>query len=141
MLKPSSQSVHSVPMDLLIKHKVSQQDLINMNGKTLKPKQQNLKDLAFEMCTRANQHLNSARDLESKVSGEVRPIFAGSFACELFLSKMEAFDFDLMNQKMSSEFRVQFIISSYVINFSFSPIYKKSCYSGKYTPLNHALFL
>ncbi len=110
MLKPSSQSVHSVPMDLLVKHKISQQDLINLSDKNLKLKQQNFKDLAFDMCTRANQHLNSARDLQEKVPGEVRPIFAGSFACEVFLGKMEAYDFDLMSPKMNSDFRVPFVL-------------------------------
>jgi len=97
-------------MDLLVKHKISQQDLINLSAKVLKPKQQNLKDLAFEMCTRANQHLNSARDLADKVPKEARPIFASSFAYEVFLNKMESFDFDLMNPKVNSDFRLQFLL-------------------------------
>ena len=81
-----------------------------MSERHLKPKKQNLKDLAFDMCTRANQHLNSARDLQDKVPMGVRTIFAGSIGCEVFLSKMEAYDFDLMNPKMSSDFRVAFIL-------------------------------
>ena len=110
MLKPNSQSVYSIPSDLLSKHKISQQDLINLSERQLRPKKQNLKDLSFEMCTRANQHLNSARDLASKVPKEVRPIFVGSMGLEVFLSKMEQNDFDLMDPKMNSDFRVPYVL-------------------------------
>ena len=96
MLNSKNQSVYYIPLELLIKHKISQQDLINLNEKVLRPKEQNLKDLSFELCTRANQHLNSARDLGNKVPKEVRPIFASTFECEVFLSKMEKYDFDLI---------------------------------------------
>ena len=109
MLKPYSQSVYCIPMDILSKNKISQQDLINLRESQLRPKTQNLKDLSFELCTRANQHLNSARDLTSKIPKEVRPLFAGAIDLEIFLSKMEQCDFDLMNPVMNSDFRLQFV--------------------------------
>jgi hypothetical protein len=119
MLNSKNQSVYYIPLELLIKHKISQQDLINLNEKVLRPKEQNLKDLSFELCTRANQHLNSARDLGNKVPKEVRPIFASTFECEVFLSKMEKYDFDLFSQNINSDFRFSLnlkLISAKLIN-------------------------
>jgi len=92
-----------------MKHSISQQDLINLNERQLRPKAQNLKDLAFELCTRANQHLNSARDLSGNVPANVKPLFADAIRCSIFLSKMEEFDFDLMNPNMNSEFKFNMI--------------------------------
>lgn len=121
MLKPNSQSVYCIPLELLVKHKISQQDLINVSERVLRPKEQNLKDLSFELCTRANQHLNSARDLANKVPKEIKPIFAGAFECEVFLHKMEKNDFDLLSSNMNSDFRfslnLKLISAKFMKNF------------------------
>ena len=110
MLKPNSQSAYYIPFDLLLKHKISQQDLINVSERQLRPKSQNIKELAFEMSTRAHQHLNSARDLAEKVPVEARPLFTSAIACDVYLKQLQRFDFDLMNPKLNSDRRVTFIV-------------------------------
>lgn len=110
LIKKSTQSVYYLPTDLLIKHKISQQDLFNSSERILRSKQQNLKDLAFDLCTRANEHLKSARSLRSKVPVEARPILVSAVGCEIFLGKMEKYDFDLMNPKLNSNFRNTLIL-------------------------------
>lgn len=106
LLRPNTQSVYYLPLDLLVKHKLPQQDFINFSQRNLKAKHQNVKDLAYDLSTRAFQHLNSARALGDKIPKEVKPLFASSFTCDVFLTKMEQFDFDLMNPKLNSDFRV-----------------------------------
>ncbi len=105
LLKRSSQSVYYVPTDLLVKHKIAQQDLINLNEKILRSKQQQLKDLTFDMCTRAKHHLNSVYNLKSKIPKEVQLVFAPAIVMNVFLDKMQMHDFDLMNKNLGSDFR------------------------------------
>ena len=98
-------SVYYLPTDVLLKHNISQQDLINFSERILRSKQNNLKDLSFELCTRANQHLESARSLAPKIPSQVRPILASSIECEVFLEKMQKYDFDLFDKNLNSDFR------------------------------------
>ena len=107
IMRRSSQSVYYVPMDLMIKHKISQQDLITFNEEKLRAKTKNLKDFAFEMCTRAYQHLNSCRALSSKIPKQTKPLFTSAINVEVFLNKIEKEDFNLMSPKLKSDFRTQ----------------------------------
>ena len=116
LLRPNTQSVYYLPLDLLLKHKISQQDFINFSQRTLKSKHQNIKDLTFELATRAYQHLNSARDLSDKVPKHIKPIFASAIVNDVFLSKLEKYDFDLMNPKLNSDFRVLIIYKMIMIS-------------------------
>ena len=109
VLKSSAQNVYYIPNDLLIKHNISQQDLINFSERILRPKQKNIKDLAFELCTRAHQHLNSARSLSNKVPKEAQMILAPAVTCEVFLNEMEKHDFDLFDKRLNSEFRTKIV--------------------------------
>lgn len=110
LLKRSTQSAYYLPQDLMIKHKISQQDLINFSERVLRAKQQDLKNLAFDLCSRAKQHLNSARALSAKVPRESRLILATSVGNDVFLTKMQKFDFDLMNPKLKNDFRASFML-------------------------------
>ncbi|RNA32917.1 NADH dehydrogenase (ubiquinone) complex assembly factor 6 [Brachionus plicatilis] len=110
ILKMPTQMVYYLPRDLLLKHKISQQDLFNFSERILRPKRQNFKDLAFDMCSRANDHIRSARSLSNKIPGNAKPILATSVNCDIFLSKMQKYDFDLMDPKLNSNFRTLFLI-------------------------------
>jgi NADH dehydrogenase [ubiquinone] 1 alpha subcomplex assembly factor 6 len=109
MLRKPSQSVYYIPGDLMLKHKIAQQDLINFSERIIRAKQQNLKDLAFELCTRAKQHLNSAADLKEKIPKEARVVLAPSVALDVFLDKMEKYDFDLMDPKLNKDFKTNIL--------------------------------
>jgi NADH dehydrogenase [ubiquinone] 1 alpha subcomplex assembly factor 6 len=109
LLRRPSQSVYYIPGDLLLKHKIAQQDLINSSERILRSKQKNLKDLVFELCTRAKQHINSSHDLKSKIPKESRVILAPSIGLNVFLDKMEKHDFDLMNPKLNKDFKTQIL--------------------------------
>lgn len=117
IIKKSAQSAYYLPTDLLVKHKISQQDLFNFSERILRPKRQNLKDLAFEFCTRANEHLKCARNLSSKIPKNAKPILVSSISCEVFLTKMEKYDFDLMDPKLNSDFRTTFITKLIMAKF------------------------
>ena len=106
LLRPNTQSVYYLPLDLLVKHKISQQDFINFSKHNLKSKQNSIKDLTYDLATRAFQHLNSARALTTKVPNEAKLLFSSSFMCEVYLNNLEAYDFDLMNPKLNNDFRV-----------------------------------
>lgn len=110
LLRRSSQSVYYLPADLLIKHGISQQDLISFNEKVLRSKRVALKDLTFDLCTRAYQHLNSSRELKSKVPKDVRLVLVQSVGCENFLQIMEKHDFDLMNPKLKRDSKSRFLL-------------------------------
>lgn len=117
ILKKPNQIVFYLPSDLMLKHKISQQDLFNFSERVLRPKRQNLKDLAFDLCTRANEHIKCARNLSSKIPAKAKPLLVGSFGCEVFLNKMEKYDFDLMDPKMNSEFKATFLMKLILARF------------------------
>lgn len=109
ILKQSSQVVFYLPMELLTKHGIAQQDLINFSARVLKPKQNNIKDLTFEICSRANQHLKSARSLNDKIPKECKTIFSSAMHLEVILKNMEKYDFDLMDKRLLNDFRLGII--------------------------------
>lgn len=111
-------SVYYLPADILIKHKIAQQDLINFSERILRPKQNNLKDLCFELCTRAKQHLESARALNEKIPRNARMVLASSIECGVFLEKMQKYDFDLFNEKLNSDFRKKIILKLLISKFT-----------------------
>jgi NADH dehydrogenase [ubiquinone] 1 alpha subcomplex assembly factor 6 len=122
LLRRSNQSVYYVPADLLRKHKIAQQDLIvasKKNEAALKAKRESLKDLTFEMCTRANQHLNSARELCPKVPREARLVLVQAVGCGSFLKGVEKCDFDLMDSRLSGggDFRRTFLFKLMLAKF------------------------
>ena len=117
ILKSSAQNVYYIPNDLLIKHGISQQDLISSSERILRPKQKNVKDLAFDLCTRAHQHLNSARSLSSKVPKEAQMILAPAVVCEVFLKEMEKYDFDLFDKRLNSDFRSKIVYKFILARF------------------------
>jgi NADH dehydrogenase [ubiquinone] 1 alpha subcomplex assembly factor 6 len=110
-------TVYYLPADILIKNKIAQQDLINFSERILRPKQNNLKDLCFDLCTRAKQHLESARNLNSKIPSNARMVLVGAIECEVFLDKMQQHDFDLFNEKLNSEFRNKIILKLLAAKF------------------------
>lgn len=110
LMRRSSQSVYYLPADLLLKHGIAQQDLISFNEKVLRSKREGLKELTFELCTRAHQHLNSTRALKAKIPTDVRLVYVQAIGCENFLKSVEKYDFDLMNPKLKSDFRHKFLL-------------------------------
>jgi phytoene/squalene synthetase len=111
LFRKPTQTVYYLPIDLLTKHKVAQQDLINFSERLLKPKKQNFKDLTFEICTQAVEHLKCARKLNDKIPAEAKKILIPSVGCDVFLRQAEKNDFDMMSPKMNSDFRTSYVFN------------------------------
>jgi NADH dehydrogenase [ubiquinone] 1 alpha subcomplex assembly factor 6 len=109
LFKKPAQIVYYIPVDLLTKHKIAQQDLINFSERLLRPKQQNFKDLTFDLCSRANEHLRCARKLNDKIPADAKKVLMPSVGCDVFLRNAEKYDFDMMNPKMNSDFKTSFV--------------------------------
>ena len=102
LLRRSPHCVFYMPDELLVRHHIAQQDLVNMSERQLAAKHAHLKDLVFEVCTRAKQHVNSSRELRDKVPSGARPLFAPIVALDLFLTQMERAGFDPLNAKLAA---------------------------------------
>jgi NADH dehydrogenase [ubiquinone] 1 alpha subcomplex assembly factor 6 len=112
IFKKPTQAAYYLPIDILTKHKISQQDLFNFSERILRPKAQNFKDLTFDLCSRANEHIKCARKLKDKIPKNARRVLlSSSIGSEIFLKNIEKYDFDLMNPKMKSDFRTSFLFN------------------------------
>ncbi|XP_071959586.1 NADH dehydrogenase (ubiquinone) complex I, assembly factor 6-like [Antedon mediterranea] len=83
-----------LPMEITSKHKVSQEDLIR--GKMEQP----AKDVMFEIASRANAHLETARSFRKDVPKEALPAFLVTLPMHDFLTAIQKVDFDVFDPKL-----------------------------------------
>ena len=117
LFKKPGQVVFYLPIDMLAKHKISQQDLVNFSERVLRPKQQNFKDLAFDLCSRANEHLRCARNLKDKIPKNAKRLLISSVGCDVFLERVQKCDFDMMDPRLNSDFRTKFLVRLLLAKF------------------------
>lgn len=79
------------PVELLAKHKFSQEDLYA--GKSSDA----LKDATLSIAGAAKAHLDEARALCAAMPAEARPLMLGAIPCRLFLDALQAADFDVFD--------------------------------------------
>uniref|UniRef100_T1IUF8 NADH dehydrogenase (ubiquinone) complex I, assembly factor 6 n=1 Tax=Strigamia maritima TaxID=126957 RepID=T1IUF8_STRMM len=80
-----------LPMDLMIKHGVSQEDILRRKS------DQKVKDLVYDIACVANQHLKLARSFKKELPKESRVIFLPAIACHSYLRQLETYQFDIFH--------------------------------------------
>lgn len=118
LFKKSTQSVHYLPVELIAKHKIAQQDLINFSERVIRAKQSNFKELSFELCSRAKEHLDCARKLKNKMPKDARRVLISAVSSDIFLANVQKYDFDMLNPKMNSDFKTTFLIKLFLAKYS-----------------------
>lgn len=85
-----------IPQELLIRHGISQERFLRN-----KANDKAVEDVVFDIATLANQHLEKAVKLISKVPKEARVAFLPSISTKRFLDKLQRVNFNLTDQNLS----------------------------------------
>jgi NADH dehydrogenase [ubiquinone] 1 alpha subcomplex assembly factor 6 len=96
----SRASISLIPLELLVKHKISQNEIIRLTNPERQEKKivnENLKDLVYDLCNLSNQHLMKARKLNKQIPSNVNNLFLNSVVIETFLKNIEKYNFDINN--------------------------------------------
>jgi len=83
-----------LPQDILMKHNISSESIFQ--GKSSKE----LKDVIFDVSSRAKQHLDKALSMKNQIKKESRVIFLSSTIIESYLEKLRRADFDIFNSNL-----------------------------------------
>jgi NADH dehydrogenase [ubiquinone] 1 alpha subcomplex assembly factor 6 len=89
-----------IPIELLVKHKISQNEIIKLTYQQKIEKNENFKDLIYNLCNLSNQHLMKARKLNNEIPSNVNILFLNSINIESFLKKIEKYNFDITNKNL-----------------------------------------
>ncbi|XP_041376503.1 NADH dehydrogenase (ubiquinone) complex I, assembly factor 6-like isoform X2 [Gigantopelta aegis] len=89
----SKQRVH-LPIELLLKHKVSQEDVIRKQNLT------QLQDVVYDVACTAQKHLQTARSLKKDVPKDAYLVFLSTVICDWYLKKLEQVGFDVFHVKL-----------------------------------------
>lgn len=88
-----------IPNDLLILHKVSQQEILRG---TTSGEHSGLKSVVFDLAAQANSHLLSARKGNGTVKNEAKVAFLAAVAVDQFLQRLQLVDFNIFHKRMAS---------------------------------------
>merc|ERR1712071_751726 len=83
-----------VPIDLLVKHKVSQQALIRGTA------DKNVKDLVFDIASTANAHIEKARSLRGDVPASAKIALIPSVCTYSYLESLRRTDFNVFDGRL-----------------------------------------
>ncbi|XP_055892662.1 NADH dehydrogenase (ubiquinone) complex I, assembly factor 6-like [Biomphalaria glabrata] len=86
-----------IPMEILTKHKISQEDIIR--GKSSQP----LKDAVFELASTANLHLTKSRSLMSSLPQGCYLAFLNACVCDHYLKSLQKVDFNIFDGKLQQK--------------------------------------
>jgi NADH dehydrogenase [ubiquinone] 1 alpha subcomplex assembly factor 6 len=87
--------VSYMPIDMLLKYKVTQHDLIK------KKSDSNLNDLIFDMCNQSNQHLIKTKNLLSQINNrDVHLVFLNLVNIQLFLKRIQQNNFNVFSDNL-----------------------------------------
>ncbi|CAB3230888.1 unnamed protein product [Arctia plantaginis] len=82
----------SLPMDILMKNKISQEDVLRgVNN-------ENMRNVVFEVASRANSHLQKAKSID--VPKTARQIFLPAITVEQYLTKLQKNNFDIFDKSL-----------------------------------------
>ncbi|CAH0603046.1 unnamed protein product [Chrysodeixis includens] len=82
----------TIPMDILMKYNVSQEDVLRGNDS------ENLRNVAFEVASRANSHLQKARRIE--VPSNSTQIFLPAIAVDNYLLRLQKANFNVFDNSL-----------------------------------------
>ncbi|EPS37374.1 hypothetical protein H072_8936 [Dactylellina haptotyla CBS 200.50] len=99
---PGPNSTHAavlLPVDVCVKHGLRQEDVIRYGGSA-----EGLKDVIFEIATRANDHLITAREMLKHAGNEGKGLAFATFLpavpTALYLGRLEKADFDVFDASL-----------------------------------------
>lgn len=81
-----------VPLQLLAKHKVSQESLARGKADT--------REVIYELACTAHQHLEKAHSLKANVPASARPVFLPAVASSSYLEKLRRADFNVFDSQL-----------------------------------------
>ncbi|XP_046463492.1 NADH dehydrogenase (ubiquinone) complex I, assembly factor 6-like [Daphnia pulex] len=84
-----------VPLDLLVQHKVSQNDFLRGSD------DKKVKDLIFDVASTANAHIQKARTIIPKVPSEAKIALMPLISVDSYLDQLRAADFNVFDPKLS----------------------------------------
>ncbi|XP_011506075.1 PREDICTED: NADH dehydrogenase (ubiquinone) complex I, assembly factor 6 [Ceratosolen solmsi marchali] len=84
----------NLPQDVLMKHGISSESVLQ------KKSTNKLKDVIYEISTKAKQHLNKALSLQNQIKNESRIIFLPYIFIKDYLDNLEKADFDVFHPKL-----------------------------------------
>lgn len=84
----------ALPQDLLTEFKISHEDVIR--GKN----SDNIKECVFKVATRANQHLEKARNLSKDLTNEAKQVLLPATIVEMYLQRLLKADCDIFHKSM-----------------------------------------
>ncbi|CAH2066996.1 unnamed protein product, partial [Iphiclides podalirius] len=82
----------ALPMDILMKYKVSQEEVLREIDS------ENMRNVAFEVASRANSHLEKARRINVPIIAN--QIFLPAIAVDTFLVKLQKNNFNLFEKSL-----------------------------------------
>ncbi|KAF3309864.1 hypothetical protein TWF173_010265 [Orbilia oligospora] len=95
----STQAAVLLPVDMCAKHGLRQEDVIRHGGSA-----QGLKDAVFEIATRANDHMITAREMLNRAGEEGKgpafTTFLHAVPTSLYLGRLEKVDFDVFDSSL-----------------------------------------
>ncbi|XP_073234304.1 NADH dehydrogenase (ubiquinone) complex I, assembly factor 6-like isoform X2 [Porites lutea] len=83
-----------IPSDVMIKHGVSQEDIIR--GRTT----QAVKDVTYDLASLAHSHLSTAKSLMSKAPKVATRVFLPMVSCQAYLTKIQQADFNMFHSTL-----------------------------------------
>lgn len=88
-----------VPIELMSKHNATHEDILRGRGD-----KQNVKDVVFEIASRAHQHLNTADDLivelRNSQTKAFRSLFLSAVSVRRYLRRLQVADFDVFSKSL-----------------------------------------
>ncbi|XP_075992449.1 NADH dehydrogenase (ubiquinone) complex I, assembly factor 6 homolog sicily isoform X2 [Anticarsia gemmatalis] len=82
----------SLPMDILMKYQISQENVLRGTDS------ENMRNVAFEVASRANSHLQKAKSID--VPKSAKQIFLPAVAVEQYLTKLQKCNFDVFDKSL-----------------------------------------
>ncbi|XP_060905491.1 NADH dehydrogenase (ubiquinone) complex I, assembly factor 6 isoform X2 [Labrus mixtus] len=83
-----------LPMDVCMLHGASQEDFIRGS------REQNVRDVVYDIASQAHVHLQHARSFSSKIRGAATPAFLQTVVLEDYLQRVRRADFDVFNPSL-----------------------------------------
>ncbi|KAG8312535.1 NADH dehydrogenase (ubiquinone) complex I, assembly factor 6 [Homalodisca vitripennis] len=84
----------TLPQDVLIRHNVAHESVIRGS------RDQSVRDVVFEVATRAKQHLDKARSIKDKLPKEAHILLLPAAGTAWYLEKLQQLDFDVFHPKL-----------------------------------------
>ncbi|KAI8894656.1 isoprenoid synthase domain-containing protein [Globomyces pollinis-pini] len=87
--------VFTLPSEVMSKYSISTEEVFRKG-----PNLEEFKDVVFEIATRANDQLLTARSFHADIPKAALPVFLHGVPCQHYLSRLEASDFNLFDKPL-----------------------------------------